>query len=165
LRSRLRPHARRAIAGPYQIHRVRQFGRRRLLMTLSRQPPALLTLAVGFAGALPAALLCDVASCAPNRCCSSELIWNLYRPSNAIWSLSYFCRSVGNCPLSTQRSWSRLNKPDGMLVPGLINAGSTTHRLVHSGFNRSRASKKLGAVAFTSWAGSPVIWHFKQGAA
>ncbi len=39
------------------------------------------------------------------------------------------------------------------------------HRSIQSGFKRPRASRKFGAVAFLSCAGSPVAWHFRQGAA
>src|ERR1700693_212432 len=52
-----------------------------------------------------------------------------------------------------------------MDVPGLIACGSTIQRSTQSGFKRSFASRKLGAVAILSWFGSPVAWHFKQGAA
>src|SRR5271167_4378552 len=52
-----------------------------------------------------------------------------------------------------------------MDVPGLMACGSSTQRCAQSGFRRSFASKKFGAVAILSWAGSPVAWHFKHGAA
>src|SRR5580704_19779294 len=52
-----------------------------------------------------------------------------------------------------------------MDVPGLIAWGSSTQRCAQSGFKRSLASRKFGAVAILSCAGSPVAWHFKQGAA
>src|ERR1700685_3407201 len=52
-----------------------------------------------------------------------------------------------------------------MDVPGLMACGSSTQRSAQSGFNRSLASKKFGAVAILSCCGSPVAWHFKQGAA
>src|ERR1017187_4917565 len=51
-----------------------------------------------------------------------------------------------------------------MAVPGLISAGSSIHRLVQPGLRRSRATVKLGAVARESCFGSPVMWHFRQGA-
>ena len=38
-------------------------------------------------------------------------------------------------------------------------------RSTQSGFRRSLASRKLGAVAILSCCGSPVAWHFRQGAA
>src|ERR1700685_4475339 len=52
-----------------------------------------------------------------------------------------------------------------MDVPGLIACGSSTQRCAQSGFKRSFARRKFGAVAILSCAGSPVAWHFKQGAA
>src|ERR1700689_3500108 len=52
-----------------------------------------------------------------------------------------------------------------MDVPGLIACGSSTQRCAQSGFKRSLASRKFGAVAILSCAGSPVAWHFKHGAA
>src|ERR1039458_8042926 len=51
-----------------------------------------------------------------------------------------------------------------MAVPGLISAGSSIHRLVQPGLRRSLATVKLGAVARESCFGSPVMWHFRQGA-
>ena len=50
-------------------------------------------------------------------------------------------------------------------MPGLMACGSSTQRSAQSGLRRSLASKKFGAVAILSCAGSPVAWHFKQGAA
>src|ERR1700691_2445041 len=52
-----------------------------------------------------------------------------------------------------------------MDVPGLTACGSVIQRSTQSGFRRSFASSKFGAVAILSCAGSPVAWHFKQGAA
>jgi hypothetical protein len=52
-----------------------------------------------------------------------------------------------------------------MDVPGLIACGSMIQRSTQSAFNRPLACRKLGAVAVRSCAGSPVAWHFKQGAA
>src|SRR6266849_8950913 len=52
-----------------------------------------------------------------------------------------------------------------MEVPGLMACGSKLQRSVQSGFRRSLASRKLGAVAILSCCGSPVAWHFRQGAA
>src|ERR1700741_4750034 len=52
-----------------------------------------------------------------------------------------------------------------MEVPGLIAWGSIIQRSTQSGFKRSLATRKLGAVAMRSWAGSPVAWHLRQGAA
>src|ERR1700722_17070276 len=52
-----------------------------------------------------------------------------------------------------------------MDVPGLTACGSVIQRSTQSGFSRSFARRKLGAVAILSCAGSPVAWHFRQGAA
>src|SRR6478752_1311145 len=52
-----------------------------------------------------------------------------------------------------------------MEVPGLTACGSRIQRSAQSGFRRSFASRKLGAVAILSCCGSPVAWHFRQGAA
>ena len=52
-----------------------------------------------------------------------------------------------------------------MDVPGLTACGSVIQRSTQSGFKRSFASRKFGAVAILSCDGSPVAWHFKQGAA
>src|SRR5213079_2311381 len=43
--------------------------------------------------------------------------------------------------------------------------GSVIQRSTQSGFSRSLASRKLGAVAILSCCGSPVAWHFRHGAA
>ncbi len=51
-----------------------------------------------------------------------------------------------------------------MAVPGLIIAGSSIQRRVQPGFSLSLATVKLGAVALESCLGSPVMWHFRQGA-
>src|SRR5208282_5026706 len=68
-------------------------------------------------------------------------------------------------PANTYRLPSGLKRPDGIDVPGLIAAGSVIQRSTQSGFSRSFASKKFGAVAILSCVGSPVVWHFRQGAA
>src|SRR5712671_4265778 len=52
-----------------------------------------------------------------------------------------------------------------MEVPGLMACGSMIQRSTQSGLRRPLAWRKLGAVAVLSCAGSPVAWHFKQGAA
>src|SRR5579862_7890654 len=52
-----------------------------------------------------------------------------------------------------------------MAVPGIIFAGSTSHRSVHGVCSLSLASRKFGAIAFLSCAGLPIAWHFKHGAA
>src|ERR1700733_1840422 len=52
-----------------------------------------------------------------------------------------------------------------MDVPGLTACGSVIQRSTQSGFRRSFAKRKLGAVAILSCAGSPVAWHFRHGAA
>src|SRR5271154_4301255 len=52
-----------------------------------------------------------------------------------------------------------------MDVPGLMACGSSTQRSAQSGFKRSLARRKFGAVAILSCCGSPVAWHFKHGAA
>ena len=46
-----------------------------------------------------------------------------------------------------------------------MSCGLVIQRCVQAGRKRSLASRKLGAVAFLSCAGSPVAWHFRQGAA
>ena len=51
------------------------------------------------------------------------------------------------------------------MFPELIACGSMIQRSAQSGFRRSLASRKLGAVAILSCCGSPVAWHFKHGAA
>src|SRR5216110_1384485 len=43
--------------------------------------------------------------------------------------------------------------------------GSVIQRSTQSGFSRSFASRKFGAVAILSCCGSPVAWHFRHGAA
>src|SRR5712692_281 len=72
---------------------------------------------------------------------------------------------AGSGPLKIQRSPSLRKSPEGIAVPGAIRAGSRIQRLVHAGLNRSRASRKFGAVAVLSCAGLPVAWHLKHGAA
>src|SRR5579863_1534376 len=52
-----------------------------------------------------------------------------------------------------------------MEVPGLTACGSVIQRSTQSGLSRSLASRKFGAVAILSCEGSPVAWHFRQGAA
>src|ERR1700739_493339 len=47
----------------------------------------------------------------------------------------------------------------------MINCGLVIQRPVHAGRKRSLAKRKFGAMAFLSCAGSPVAWHFRQGAA
>src|SRR6202171_3014278 len=47
----------------------------------------------------------------------------------------------------------------------MISAGLVIHLAVQAGCKRSFANKKLGAMAVLSCAGSPVAWHFRQGAA
>jgi len=64
------------------------------------------------------------------------------------------CGRLG--PANTQRLFSRLNKPEGIAVPGLMACGSMIQRSTQSGFRRSRARRKLGAVALRSCAASPV---------
>ena len=77
--------------------------------------------------------------------------------------------SRGSSPAADRRRPSdrpsRLNSPEGMAVPGMISCGLVIQRSVHAGRRRSLASRKFGAVAFLSCAGSPVAWHFRQGAA
>ncbi len=58
---------------------------------------------------------------------------------------------------TTQRSSSCRNSPLGIAVPGLICAGSRSQRNVQSGFSRSPANRKFGAIALASRAGSPVM--------
>src|ERR1700722_9411504 len=72
---------------------------------------------------------------------------------------------AGIGPANTQRSPSRLKRPEGIAVPGIISCGLVIQRPVHGERRRSLASRKLGAVAFLSWLASPVAWHFRQGAA
>src|SRR5258708_8511467 len=88
----------------------------------------------------------------------------MYRTSKSAWSFGYPLKLDGVGPAKIQWSPSRLNKPDGIAVPGAIRAGSSIQRLVQPGFSRSLASVKFGAVAFASRVGSPVAWHFRQGA-
>src|SRR4030095_8759221 len=71
------------------------------------------------------------------------------------------CGGLGR--LTTHLSPSCLKSPVGIAVPGLICEGSSNQRKVQSGLSRSLASKKLGAIAFASCPGSPVMWHFKHG--
>ena len=52
-----------------------------------------------------------------------------------------------------------------MAVPGALFCGSVIHRAVQPGFSRAAAVRKFGAVAVRSCRGSPVRWHFRQGAA
>src|SRR5579859_5783329 len=72
---------------------------------------------------------------------------------------------AGVGPEKTHWLFCCLNRPEGIDVPGLTACGSVIQRSTQSGFKRSLASKKLGAVAILSCAGSPVAWHFRQGAA
>ena len=45
------------------------------------------------------------------------------------------------------------------------SAGLVIQRSVQAGCKRSLANRKLGAMAVLSCPGSPVAWHFRQGAA
>src|SRR4029077_14466562 len=67
-------------------------------------------------------------------------------------------------PEKTQWSFWRLKSPEGMAVPGIINCGLVIQRPVHAGRRRSLASRKFGAMAFLSYAGSPVAGVFRHGA-
>ena len=64
-----------------------------------------------------------------------------------------------------------LDEDAGLVAPGDVLVGRdravpTRHKIETVGFPlRAGASKKFGAVARASCAGSPVIWHFKHGAA
>src|SRR5258706_14801769 len=89
----------------------------------------------------------------------------MYSTSNLLWSLSYPWKEGGVGPEKTQRLFSRLNRPEGMDVPGLIACGSMSQRSIQSDLRRCFAIRKLGAVAVRSCAGSPVAWNFRQGAA
>src|SRR6266852_3226738 len=73
--------------------------------------------------------------------------------------------AAGVGPENVQRLFSRLKRPEGMEVPGLMACGSIIQRSTQSGLRRPLACRKLGAVAVLSCAGSPVAWHFKHGAA
>src|SRR5260370_11240187 len=96
---------------------------------------------------------------------SSGGSWKIYSTSSLVWSLSYPLNDDGVGPEKVQRLFSRLKRPEGMEVPGLMACGSMIQRSTQSGLRRPLACRKLGAVAVLSWAGSPVAWHFKQGAA
>src|SRR5579859_2672866 len=72
---------------------------------------------------------------------------------------------AGVGPEKTHWLFCCLNNPEGIDVPGLTACGSVIQRSTQSGFNRSLANRKFGAVAILSCAGSPVAWHFRQGAA
>src|SRR6266851_5504468 len=99
------------------------------------------------------------------RRCSSGVSWKMYSTRSLVWSLSYPLKDAGVGPEKVQRLFSRLKRPDGMEVPGLMACGSMIQRSTQSGLRRPLDWRKLGAVAVLSWAGSPVAWHFKQGAA
>src|SRR5438876_12048563 len=89
----------------------------------------------------------------------------MYSTSNLLWSLSYPWKEGGVGPEKTQRLFSRLNRPEGMDVPGLIACGSMSQRSIQSDLRRCLAIRKLGAVALRSCVGSPVACHFRQWAA
>src|SRR6267378_192606 len=99
------------------------------------------------------------------RRCSSGVSWKIYSTRSLVWSLSYPLKDAGVGPEKVQRLFSRLKRPDGMEVPGLMACGSIIQRSTQSGLRRPLACRKFGAVAVRSWAGSPVAWHFKHGAA
>src|SRR5258708_32157231 len=99
------------------------------------------------------------------RRCSSGVSWKMYSTRSLVWSLSYPTKEEGVGPENVQRLFSRLKRPEGMEVPGLMACGSIIQRSTQSGLRRPLACRKLGAVAVRSWAGSPVAWHFKHGAA
>src|SRR6266481_818264 len=99
------------------------------------------------------------------RRCSSGVSWKIYSTRSLVWSLSYPLKDAGVGPEKVQRLFSRLKRPEGMEVPGLMACGSIIQRSTQSGLRRPLAWRKLGAVAVLSCAGSPVAWHFKQGAA
>src|SRR5262249_34117727 len=85
--------------------------------------------------------------------------------SSFVWSCVYPWNEGGVGPANTHWLLTRLNKPEGIDVPGLIACGSVIQRSTQSGFSRSFASKKLGAVACASCWASPVAWHLRHGAA
>src|SRR5258707_14092745 len=89
----------------------------------------------------------------------------MYSTNSLVWSLSYPTKEEGVGPEDVQRLLSRLKRAEGMEVPGLMACGSIIQRSTQSGLRRPLACRKLGAVAVRSWAGSPVAWHFKHGAA
>src|SRR5712675_972481 len=99
------------------------------------------------------------------RRCSSGVSWKIYSTRSLLWSLSYPLNDAGVGPENVQRLFSRLKSPEGIEVPGLMACGSMIQRSTQSGLRRPLAWRKFGAVAILSWAGSPVAWHFKQGAA
>src|SRR5258708_10038119 len=87
------------------------------------------------------------------RRCSSGVSWKMYSTRSLVWSLSYALKDAGVGPENVQRLFSRLKRPEGMEVPGLMACGSMIQRSTQSGLRRPLACRNLGAVGVSACAG------------